>query len=379
MQPIRKTIVVLGAGPAGLSVGYELSRRGIDFVILEKGDLPGESFSHYPRNIFFGPWLNNTLPGSKVPWSWKLRRSTQPAYTWYLGEYARHYRLPIDYQQEVVRVLREGEGFRVETRQAVYSCQLLVNATGYFSTPNLPHYPGQLNSSLVFMHSQSYRSADDLQRRLGRDSGRVLVVGAGLTAGETLLDLHRRGYQVSLSHRGPLVFGPSPWMEALLSPFHWVAERLRLFLKIPTNSNPPMAGGLTQSLIQKGQVQVFPGIERFEDRRVIFVDGQEADFEAVIWATGYHYTTTHLRDLLGTGPIQLLHMESLRAPGLFFLGMDQQRTYRSRFLRGIRADARILGRLLEERLSREPLAGFEDEFEVDLERVPELVEAGRGG
>jgi len=82
----RATVIVLGAGPAGLSVGYDLSRSDINFLILEKGKVAGESFSHFPANVTFGPWLNNTLPGSRVAWNWKLRRSTQPAYLWYLGE-----------------------------------------------------------------------------------------------------------------------------------------------------------------------------------------------------------------------------------------------------------------------------------------------------
>jgi len=373
MTPIRKTIIVLGAGPAGLSIGYELTRRAVDFVILEKGKVAGESFSHYPRNIFFGPWLNNTLPGSRIAWSWRLKRSTQPAYTWYLGQYARHYNLPIDFEREVIRVDREGELFRVETSQGVYLCQFLVNCSGYFSTPNIPHYPGQLNSSLTFMHSQSYRDSRDLQQRLGREGGRVMVVGAGLTAGETIMDLHKAGYQVALSHRGPLVFGPSPLKEAILSPFYWVAERIRLMLKIPTNSNPPMAGGLTETLVRSGQVKSYPEIANFEQNRVNFVDGQQCELDAVVWATGYRYTSAHLRHLLGEGAPTVEKMESTQIPGLFFLGLDQQRTYRSRFLRGIRADARILGRILEERLAKAPLPTFEEEFEVDLEQVPAIV------
>ena len=82
----KTTILILGAGPAGLSIGYELTRRNLDFLILEKGKVAGESFTHYPQNIFFGPWVNNTLPGSRVAWNWLLRRSTQPAYSWYLQD-----------------------------------------------------------------------------------------------------------------------------------------------------------------------------------------------------------------------------------------------------------------------------------------------------
>lgn len=367
-------VVIIGAGPAGLSIGYELTRRGIDFVILEKGQEAGHSFAQYPKNIFFGPWLNNTLPGSRVAWNWRLKRSTQPAYTWYLGEYARHNQLPIQFNCTVNRVDREGEGFRVHTSQGSYACRWLVNCSGYFSTPNLPHYPGQLNSTLTFMHSHDYREAEDLRRKLGRNSGRVLVVGGRLTAGETVLDLHRQGFAVSLSHRRPLKFGPSPWQEALLSPFNWLWERVSLALKLRPDSYPVMAGGPVQKLVRRGQVPTYGAIEEIDGNRVIFTDGRLAEFDAVIWATGYRYTTEHLRGLLSDGPLQLnQEMESSEVPGLFFLGLDGQRTYRSRFLRGIRADARKLGQILDTRRAQEPLPWFAEEHEFDLEKVPALV------
>jgi len=376
--PERKTIVVLGAGPAGLSIGYELSRRDIDYIILEKGGVAGESFSHYPKHIFFGPWRNNTLPGSRVGWAWKLRRATQPAYTWYLGEYARHNQLPIQFQCTVLEVDREDQGFRVLTDQGAISCQLVINCTGYFSTPNIPKHEGQATTSVARMHSADYRQASDLQHYLGREGGRVLVVGAGLTAGESVADLHRHGYNVALSHRGRLVFGPSPWMEALQSPVQWVLERAAIALDIRLNSNPPMAGGESRHLIESGQVPVYPAISHFESDAVVFVDGQRRSLDAVLFATGYRYTVAHLAALLPEGPLELRHMESLPVPGLFFLGLDQQRTYRSRFLRGIRADARALGRLLEQRLARLPVLPPAPEFEVDLERLPQLVTVGAG-
>lgn len=380
--PDKTTVLILGAGPAGLSIGHELCRRGIDVSILEKGTVAGESFSHYPKRIFFGPWCNNTLPGSQVAWSWKLRRSTQPAYTWYLGEYTRHNQLPVQYQCQALEVHKTPSGFRVLTSKGPIKCRFLINCTGYFSTPNLPSYPGQDQSANIFMHSSEYREVADLRKKLGFDGGRVLVVGAGLTAGETMVELHTNGYEVSLSHRSPLVFGPSPVMEAVLSPWNWVLENLAVALNIRRNSNPPMAGGIARRLITSGQVQVFPAISKFGERETVFVDGREQTFDAVLFATGYNYTVRHLANVLPQSSLLVHQMESTLVPGLFFLGLDQQRTYRSRFLRGIRADALELGCILEARLKEEipsylPARFSEPPFEVDLEQLPRLVSVGQ--
>lgn len=365
----RSTILILGAGPAGLSIGYELARRNLDYLILEKGKGAGESFSRYPKNIFFGPWVNNTLPGSRVAWNWLLRRSTQPAYSWYLREYARRQKLNIQTRCQVEKVERDRHGFVVTTNQGVFACQLLVNCTGYYTTPNVPNYPGQDDSPIATLHTAQYQTVQDMPIR----KGRVLVVGAGLSAGEMLVDLHRHGYEVALSHRGKLSFGPSPLREALLSPFSWLAERAALALGLRLNSNPPMAGGEPRQLIESGQVTTFPAIEHFHGPSIFFTNGQEGQFDVVVWATGYRYTLGHLAGLLPTGEVQLSEMESLVVPDLFFLGLDQQRSYRSRFLRGIRSDARRLGQLLAERLTRTlPPPPIEEEL-FDLDALPELV------
>lgn len=371
----RTTILILGAGPAGLSIGYELARRNLNFLILEKGKVAGESFAHYPKNIFFGPWVNNTLPGSRVAWNWLLRRSTQPAYSWYLQEYARRQQLPIDYGCRVERVERDREGYVVTTNQGVHRCQLLVNCTGYFSTPNIPNYPGQDDSPIPTMHTNQYQSIDDLRRVLGVQSGRILVVGAGLSAGEMVADLKRNRFEVTLSHRGKLIFGPSPLAEALLSPFSWLAERAALKMGLRLNSNPPMAGGETRRLIESAEVPAFPAIEHFAGPVIRFVNGQDGHFDGVVWATGYRYTLGHLSSLLPEGEVQLFEMESLASPGLFFLGLDQQRSYRSRFLRGIRSDARRLAHILDDRLARTlPPPQIEEKL-FDLDALPDLVAA----
>src|SRR5689334_15835695 len=57
-------IVVIGGGPAGLAVGFELQRRGLPFVILERGAAVGESWRRMPRNLkLVSPWKCNSLPG----------------------------------------------------------------------------------------------------------------------------------------------------------------------------------------------------------------------------------------------------------------------------------------------------------------------------
>lgn len=371
-------VIILGAGPAGLAAAYELLRRGVEPLILERGPVAGASFSAFPKNIFFGPWLNNLLPGSSIDWSWLLRRSTQPAYSKYLREYARSNRLPLKTGIEVNGVEHDGRLFQLATSAGTFSSHLLVNATGYFSQPFTPPFPGLEKTSIPWMHVSQYREPRDIVERLGRRAGRILVVGKRLSAGETFVELHKAGFQVALSFRGKLRFGPSQAQEALFSPVEWMLERVAVALRLRKHSYPRLAGGESQRLINSGQVITFPNIQSFEGHQVVFEDGRKERFDLVIFATGYRPALTHLKPILGetSGEPALKNMESVRCPGLFFLGVDQQRTYRSRFLRGIVEDSRLLAELVARRALRLPQVRRSLLVTQQAEASPALIPSG---
>ena len=346
-------VIIIGAGPAGLSVAYELIRRGVEPLVLEKGPCSGASFAQFPKNIFFGPWLNNLLPGSGIDWAWLLRRSTQPAYTKYLQDYAHQNRLQVRTGVEVSELSHDGSQFYLQTSDGPMSSALVVNCSGYFSRPFTPDYPGLSDSHIPCMHVSAYREPQSVIERLQRRAGRILIVGKRLSAGETMVELHNAGFQVCLSHRGKLRFGPSQFQEALLSPLNWLAERIAVTLRLRKDSYPEMAGGESRRLVESGQVKTFPDIASFQEDRVHFVDGQDQRFDLIIFATGYRPAINHLAPLLDPDlPLKLRNMESTLVSGLFFLGVDQQRTYRSRFLRGIVEDSRYLAELVARRALR---------------------------
>jgi putative flavoprotein involved in K+ transport len=362
-------VIIIGGGPAGLSVAYELARRGVEFVILEKGEQAGSSFQRFPKNIFFGPWLNNMLPGSKVALNWVPRRSTQPAYSHYLMQYCEKNHLPMIVNAQVKGLEQHSDGsFLVRTNQGDLTSDVVVNATGYFSKPFIPEYPGLHATSIPTMHVADYREPRTVREKLGQDlregpitasnEGRrpkVLVVGKRLSAGETFCELHRAGYQVGLSFRGKLLFGPSRWQETLISPIVYVWERLAVMLRLKLSSFPRMAGGLSERLINQGHVRTYPNISHFEKDRVVFEDRSEESFDLVIFATGYRPAVDHLP--IAPIGVWLKDMESTAVPGLFFLGVDGQRTYRSRFLRGLVEDSSVLAEMVAKRVaSLRPMA-----------------------
>lgn len=106
---------------------------------------------------------------------------------------------------------------------------------------------------------------------------------------------------------------------------------------------------------------------------MVFEDGREERFDLVIFATGYRAAMAHLESLLGPQPNEpkIKNMPTTLVPDLF--GVDQQRTYRSRFLRGIVEDSRLVAELVARRAQRLPSPRRELPNPVALENSATLV------
>jgi len=347
-------IIIIGGGPAGLSLACELKRRHIPSLILERAPQLGNTFRTMAANTSYGPWVNGLLVDSSVPWFDLLRRATRERYAQFLSDYAISHDLNYVAGVTVESVLRTGEGFVVKTDHGDYPARYVVNATGYFSNPSIPEYPGLGETAIPYLHAAEYQEPDTIRRRLGKNRGRVLIVGKRLSAGEAMESLHKAGFEVALSHRSPIRFGPSVLVEACLSPLTFLWEEL--WARIPGAYKPwnldvKMRGGVQRHLIESGQVACYPDIARFTQNTVVFVDGREESFDIVLFATGYKPALRHLKGLLGENPLKLDGMEAADVPGLFFLGLIGLRTFRSQFLRGIREDSHELAELLATRMT----------------------------
>ena len=352
-------VVVLGAGPAGLALGAALQRRGISFQLLERGEGVGHSWRQMPTHLkLLSPWKANWLEPDDAPRFPSNREITRDEFANYLEDFARVRRIPVRTDVEVHAVERGANGgFLLRTSVGLISAPFLVNATGSSSAPWRPVIPGAKVSPILQLHSAEFRDAETLRSRLGETKRPILIVGQRLPAGQTLVELVDAGFSVALSHRGPLEFGPGPligWAFFRLHP--WLEARaLRQHGAAARGFTPKMQGGRARKLIEGGTVKIFPAIACFDGDTVVFTDGSSLEPAAVIFATGFRAALRHLAPLhlaldQGTGRPALNGFESADAPGLFFLGLDGQVNFQSRFLRGIRQDAPCLAAELALRL-----------------------------
>lgn len=369
LSPATPGVLILGAGPAGLALAFELKRRGVDTLLLERGAAVGHSWAQMPTSLkLVSPWKANWLPGSDPHSHPANHELSRDEYCAALQEHARLNELPVQTHTEVSDVTRRIDGgFDVHTSAGTFSASLLVNATGCFAHPFTPVFSGARESSLPQFHFANYRDAQRLREIIVQPRGRILIVGKRLSAGQALVELVDGGFEVALSCRGPIQFGAGPFGWWIFFRIHPLLERLQLRLRGEAARGFPsvMPGGRARQLIGTGQVKTFPDIARFENRRVVFTDSSALEPDAVLYATGFRPALAHLASLNlkldeRTGQPALGGFESADAPGLFFLGLHRLRNFRSRFIRGIREDAPLLADELMVRASKPEVRGVKN-------------------
>ena len=361
--PTNPEVLIIGAGPAGLALAYELKQRGVRSLLLERGPAVGHSWANMPTQLrLLSPWKANSLPGSDARRFPRHQALSGHEYAAVLQEHAQRNEIAVVTGAEVREVSQmPAETFVVHTSAGVFEAPLLVNATGYFANPFIPEIPGAHESSVAQFHFANYRDADHLRQRLGKKSGLVLIVGQRLSAGQALVELTDAGFEIALSHRRPLEFGAGSVGWWIFFRIHPTLEKLKLRLHGDTARGVEvrMPGGRARQLIESGRVKTFPGIARFEGQRVVFTDGRALEPAAVLYATGFRPALAHLASLgltldEHTGQPAHQGFERADSPGLFFLGLDGLRNFRSRFIRGLREDTPLLADILAARLRHHP-------------------------
>lgn len=350
-------ILIIGGGPAGLSLAYELGQRGVRSRILEAGSAAGASWASMPRHLkLLSPWSQNVLFDRHT--TLRERYTLKPAreYAAYLRCAVERFDLSIETGVKVRRVAPARDGFEVTSDRASWRAPVVVNATGYFAKPWTPRVPGLEKTRIPTQHFHAFRDAAASVEELGLRGRRALIVGKRVSGGQLVEELYAAGFSVAICCHTPLRFSRPPWLQTAVFPFYFRVEEM-MAARNPfwlRDSNPPMQGGLVAKLVRSGRIETRPGIAEFGEETVRFADGSEEAFDVVFFATGFRPSLDHLEGLVDfddAGLPQLRGMESAAVGGLYFLGLDNQRTFRSRYLRGIRDDARVLAEELHGKLS----------------------------
>ena len=277
-------VAVIGAGQAGLAMGYFLRGQGRRFVILERADSIGSAWRERWESLtLFTPRRFSALPGDPFPGE-PDGYPTRDEVTAYLERYADTFELPIELNREVRNVERGENGrFRLEADGRTTIADQVVVATGPFQMPYVPTLAEKL-ADVFQTHAVGYRRPDEVP------AGTVLVVGGGNTGFQIAKEL-------SAEHNVVLSVGsrqkPLPQRVLGRDIFWWLTKMRildktvdsRLGRKLRTRDT--LIGSSPRELQKRYGVALKPRVVDAERRTVRFDGGGDLDVDAVIWATGY--------------------------------------------------------------------------------------------
>jgi NADPH-dependent 2,4-dienoyl-CoA reductase/sulfur reductase-like enzyme len=359
-------VAIVGAGPAGLASSRELARVGIDHRVLERGP----DVAHTWANLYDSLVLHtgkhlSALPGMPFPASTPLFPSRK-AFVEYLRQYASRFQVPVDTGTDVAAVVRDAGAWTLRTTQGKdLRAGAVIMATGIVANPYVAEIPNRDRFRGAVVHSVDYR-------RPGTFAGkRVLVVGAGNSAGEISVDLAGAGARVTVAVRSGARVVPLRMLGIPIQYFAVALSRLprgmqrRIQLAIgrvsehvrggPVLPHPvasdcspvPLIGFHLVDAIQAGAILLREGVEEFTTDGVRFVNGVEEPFDHVILATGFRAALKPLGRLVRLDACGFAsrrnRVVSVDQPGLYFVGHN----YDTRGgLRNIGQDARLAARLI---------------------------------
>jgi len=362
--------IVVGAGPAGLASSRELGRRGVRHIVLERGESVGHTWTRLYEGLVLHTGKHfSALPGMRFPSATPLF-PTRRDFLDYLDRYNKGFQLPVETRAEVKAVQPEEPGWVVTLRDGrLMRSRAVVIATGIVSNPYVPEFTNRSLFKGRVIHSVDYRTPKPFARE------RVLVVGAGNSAGEISAELAAAGAHVTVSIRSGARVVPRDlfgipiqylgvalrhvrrsWLLRMMSITGAIAESIRGAPPLPFPADSPCAtvpliGFHLADAVKAGRIQLAAGLSEFTAAGVRFLDGVERSFDTVILATGYRAALGFMGDAVTRDRCGFAarrdRVVSVDLPGLYFVGHNYDV---AGGLRNIGQDARITAEFIARQL-----------------------------
>jgi putative flavoprotein involved in K+ transport len=195
----RVDVLVVGGGQAGLALSHELSRAGVEHLVLERGRIGQSWRDRWDTFCLVTPNWTVQLPDGHYAGDDPDGFMPRDEIAAFLEGYARRTDVPIREATEVTAVRHENGGFVADTSSGQISARRVAMATGAFQRPHRPAGAASLPAGIAQLDIPDYRNADALP------DGGVLVVGSGQSGCQIAEELRQAGRDVILA------CGRAPW------------------------------------------------------------------------------------------------------------------------------------------------------------------------
>lgn len=197
----RRDVIVVGGGPCGLSAAIELQKKGLNVLVIEKGNIVNSIYEYPTHQTFFSSSLKLSI--GDIPFITAKDKPKRNDALVYYREVVKMTDLSINSFELVKSVRKMSDGFHIATDKTTYHANHVVVATGYYDNPNMLGIKGEdlPNVFHYFKEAHPYFQKD------------VVVIGGKNSAVDAALELERAGANVTVVYRGA-DYSPSvkPWI-----------------------------------------------------------------------------------------------------------------------------------------------------------------------
>ena len=197
--------IVVGGGQAGLAVSHELTRHGVEHVVVERGRIGQSWRDRWESFCLVTPNWSLRLPDDAYDGADPDGYMPRDEIVAYLERYASRSAVPIR-EGVAVQSLETADsgGFVARTSAGDLAASRVVLATGAYQRPHRPSGAGSLPEGLLQIDLGGY------DRPAALPPGRVLVVGSGQSGCQLAEELHEAGRAVVLA------CGKAPWAPRMV-------------------------------------------------------------------------------------------------------------------------------------------------------------------
>ncbi len=176
-----KDLIIIGAGPIGLSCGIEAKKNNLDYLIIDKGMLVNSIFNYPTNTTFFS--TSDKLEIGGIPFVSHNVKPTRTEALEYYRRVAESWELKLSLYNEVSEIKNDNNNFEIITKDGNFKSKNIVICTGFYDIPYLLNVPGENLDKVLHYYNEShpYYQMD------------VAIVGAGNSAADVALDTYRKG------------------------------------------------------------------------------------------------------------------------------------------------------------------------------------------
>ena len=183
-------ILIVGGGPIGIACGLEAKKKGLSYLILEKGPIVN-SLYNYPTNMqFFSS--SEKLEIDEIPFISKEAKPNRSEALEYYRRITTSNKLNINLFEKVNSVIKNENIFDIKTSKNTYKSKNVVVATGFYDIPKTLNIKGEDLEKVSHYYNDPHFYAGQ----------KVAIIGASNSAIDAALECYRKGAEVTLIIRG---------------------------------------------------------------------------------------------------------------------------------------------------------------------------------